>query len=91
MRKRRKKWLRKLDLGLKMLQLFVLDLYDLVLSKPTRNIGKDREDVKALAQQHSLRFSVVSKRYEKEMESWIPNADRHHLTLNTVWRDCFPR
>ncbi len=67
-----------------MLQLFVLDLYDLVLSKPTRNIGKDREDVKALAQQHSLRFSVVSHRYEKEMEPWIPNADRHHLTLNTV-------
>jgi len=64
MRKRRNKRLRKLGLGLKMLQLFVLDLYDLVLSKPTRNIGKDREDVKAFAQQHALRFSVVSKRYE---------------------------
>ena len=83
--------LRKLDLGLKMIQLFVLDPYDLVLSKLTRNIGRDREDVKALAQQHSLSFSVVSKRYEKEMEPWIPNADRHHLTLYTVWKDFFPR
>jgi len=85
------KRLRKLDLGLKMLQLFVLDPYDLVLSKLTRNIWKDREDVKALAQQHSLSFSVVSKRYEKEMEPWIPNADRHHLTLYEVWKDFFPR
>ncbi len=85
------KRLRELDLGLKMLHLFVLDPYDLVLSKLTRNVGRDRDDVKALAQQHSLSFSVVSKRYEKEMEPWIPNADRHHLTLYEVWKDFFPR
>ncbi len=85
------KRLRELDLGLKMLHLFVLDPYDLVLSKLTRNIGRDREDVKDIAQQHSLRFSVVSKRYEKEMKPWIPNADRHHLTLYEVWKDFFPR
>lgn len=60
--------LRELDLGLTMLHLFVLDPYDLVLSKLTRNIDKDREDVKAIAQQHSLSFSVISKRYEKEMQ-----------------------
>jgi len=85
------KRLRELDLGLKMLHLFVLDPYDLVLSKLTRNIWKDREDVKALAQQHSLSFSVVSKRYEKEMAPLIPNADKHHLTLYEVWKDFFPR
>ena len=84
------KRLRKLDLGLKMLQLFVLDPYDLVLSKLTRNIGKDREDVKALAQKHSLSFSVVSNRYEKEMKPWIPNAERHDLTLYTLWQEFFP-
>lgn len=83
--------LRKLDLGLKKLQLFVLDPYDLVLSKLTRNWGKDREDVKAIAQQHSLRFSVVSIRYEKEMKPWIPNVERHDVTLYTVWKDFFPR
>ena len=86
-----KERLRELDLGLKMLHLFVLDPYDLVLSKLTRNVGRDRDDVKALAQQHSLSFSVVSNRYEKEMEPWIPNADRHHLTLYEVWKDFFPR
>ena len=37
------KRLRELDLGLKMLHLFVLDPYDLVLSKLTRNVGRDRE------------------------------------------------
>ncbi len=91
MRKRRRKWLRKLDLGLKMLQLFVLDLYDLFLSKPTRNIGKDREDVKALAQQQTLSFSIVSKRYEEEMKPWISNAEKQDLTLYTLWKDFFPR
>ena len=85
------KRLRKLDLGLKMLHLFVLDPYDLVLSKLTRNFGRDREDVKDIAQQHSLSFSVVSKRYEKEMKPWISNADRHHFTLYEVWKDFFPR
>lgn len=85
------KRLRELDLGLKMLHLFVLDPYDLVLSKLTRNIGRDREDVKDIAQQHSLSFSIVSKRYEKEMKPWISNADRHHLTLYELWKDFFPR
>lgn len=85
------KRLRELDIGLKMLHLFVLDPYDLVLSKLTRNIGRDREDVKDIAQQHSLSFSIVSKRYEKEMKPWISNADRHHLTLYELWKDFFPR
>ncbi len=62
------KRLRKLDLGLKMLQLFVPDPYDLILTKLARNFGKDREDVQALAQLQNLRFSIFSKRYEKEMK-----------------------
>ena len=85
------KRLSKLDLGLKMLQLFALDPYDLVLSKLTRNIGKDREDVKALAQQQTLSFSIVSKRYEEEMKPWISNAEKQDLTLYTLWKDFFPR
>lgn len=84
------KRLRKLDLGLRMLQVFVLDPYDLILSKLTRNIGKDREDVKALAKSGSLSFSILSKRYAKEMKPWISNAERHDLTLQ-LWEDFFPR
>jgi len=84
------KRLRKLDLGLKMLQLFVPDPYDLILTKLARNFGKDREDVKALAQLQNLRFSIFSKRYEEEMKPWIANADRHDLTVQ-LWKESFPR
>ena len=85
-----KKRLRKLDLGLKMLQLFVLDPYDLVLSKLTRNIGRDREDVKALAQLQNLSFVIFSRRYEESMKPWIANAERHDLTVQ-LWKEFFPR
>jgi hypothetical protein len=84
------KRLRKLDLGLKMLQLFVPDPYDLILTKLARNFGKDREDVKALAQLQILRFSIFSKRYEEEMKPWIANADRHDRTIQ-LWEEFFPR
>ena len=84
------KRLRKLDLGLKMLQLFVLDPYDLILTKLARNFGKDREDVKALAKLQDLTFSIFSKRYEAEMQPWIPNVERHDRTVQ-LWKEFFPR
>ena len=84
------KRLSKLDLGLKMLQLFVLDPYDLILTKLARNSGKDREDVKALAKLHLLSFSIFSKRYEDEMKPWIANVKRHDRTVQ-LWKEFFPR
>jgi len=83
------KRLRKLNLGLKMLQLFVLDPYDLILTKLTRNHAKDREDVKAIAKSQQLRFNVLKKRYQKEMKPWVSNSDKHDLTLR-LWKEFFP-
>ena len=80
----------KAELGLQRLTLKVLDVYDLVLCKLTRNSPKDREDVKYLAGKFKLSFAAVYERYSSEMKPWIPNDDRHEVTLNVVWREYFP-
>ena len=78
----------KLELKLSRLQLLILDPYDLCLSKLTRNSPKDREDVKALANKQQLNFSILMDRYSKEMQTWLPNRERHELTLQ-LWREYF--
>ena len=80
--------LTQLDLELEKLQLFVLDPYDLILSKLTRNLERDRDDVKALAVVQQLSFGVLKKRYQEEMD-WLPNPHIHNLTLK-LWKDYFP-
>jgi hypothetical protein len=80
--------LTELELGLNKLQLFVLDPYDLILSKLTRNIERDRDDVKALAVVQQLSFEVLKKRHEEEMD-WLPNPKIHALTLK-LWKEYFP-
>lgn len=77
-----------LELGLSKLTLKVLDPYDLVLSKLTRNSPKDREDVKAVAQKLNLSFRTLTARFEGEMKPWLPNLERHELTLK-LWREYF--
>lgn len=81
--------LTELDFGLSKLSLKVFDPYDLVLSKLTRNSPKDREDVKAIATRAKLSFETLNKRFEDEMKPWLPNLDRHRLTLR-LWREYFP-
>lgn len=83
------KRLTELDLGLEKLQLFVVDPYDLVLSKLPRNIERDREDVKAVAKSQQLGFDVLKQRYEDEMRSYLANVDQHDLTLE-LWEEYFP-
>lgn len=78
-----------LPLKLKNLVLKVLDPYDLVLSKLTRNSPKDREDVHFLAKKLNLKFSILYERWTKEMKTWVANAERHETTLNVVWKDYF--
>jgi|SRR5580704_12056285 hypothetical protein len=77
-----------LNIGLAKLSLKVLDPYDLALSKLTRNSPKDREDVKFLAAKLNLSFEVLSERFNSEMKPWIPNLDRHALTLK-LWQEYF--
>lgn len=77
-----------LNLGLSKLTLKVLDPYDLVLSKLTRNSPKDREDIRTLAVKLTLSFRALSERFEREMQPWLPNLARHELTLK-LWREYF--
>jgi len=50
----------------KNIRLFVLDPYDLVLSKLSRNIERDREDVKHLSRTLHLDPNVLRTRYERD-------------------------
>jgi hypothetical protein len=77
-----------LSFGLSKLSLKVLEPYDLVLSKLTRNSPKDREDVKVLAGNLNLSFGILMTRFEQEMKAWLPNLQRHQLTLK-LWREYF--
>ncbi len=82
--------LMKLDLGLDKLQLWVMDPYDLLLTKMTRNNPKDREDAKFLIKKLDLEFASFENRFLDEMAGWIPNPDRHALTVK-LWHEYFPK
>lgn len=83
--------LQELDLGLKNLRLFVLEPYDLCLSKLTRNNPKDREDVKFFAQQENLSYGTLYQRFASEMKPWVARADWHEGTLKKIWKEYFPQ
>jgi hypothetical protein len=69
------------------LQLFVLDPYDLALSKLTRNIEVDMEDVKHLARTQNLDLDVLADRYQQELRPVIVGpVERHDQTL-ALWID----
>jgi hypothetical protein len=77
-----------LDLKLQKLSLWVLEPYDLLLSKITRNSPKDREDAKFVIQKLKLTFATFYARWEQEMAPWVPNRDRHELTVK-LWKEYF--
>ncbi len=69
------------------LRVFVLDPYDLVLSKLTRNIDVDVEDVKHLARSQNLDLDLLEARYKLELRPIVVGPpERHDLTLN-LWID----
>lgn len=69
--------------------LFVLDPYDLVLSKLSRNAERDREDVKQLAKTQKLKPDVLRERYAKELRPiLIGPVDRHDRTLE-FWIEAY--
>jgi hypothetical protein len=76
--------------GLKKLRLLVVNSYDLVLTKLTRNIDRDRKDVQAVAESEQLSFAVLKKRYEEEMRPYIADAKakQDDLTLE-LWEEYF--
>lgn len=71
------------------IRLFVPDAYDLVLSKLTRNIERDRQDVEFLARTKHLDPVVLRKRYEKELRPiLIGPPSRHDATLE-FWLEAY--
>ena len=80
--------LERLPLELRHLSLWILEPYDLVLSKLTRNSPKDRDDVKFLIRKLHLDFATFYARWEKEMTPWIANRERHELTIQ-LWKEYF--
>ena len=66
----------------KNIRLLVLDPYDLVLSKISRNCDRDREDVQYLARTQKLVGRILRQRYENELRTClIGPTDRHDATL----------
>ena len=73
----------------KNIRLMVLDPYDLVLSKLSRNVERDREDVKYLARTQNLDPDVLRQRYEQELKPYlIGPPDRHDRTLE-FWIEAY--
>ena len=66
------------------LHLCALDPYDLALSKLERNIQRDRDDVKYLANAVPLDLEVLKERYQKELRWQLGNPEREDLTLR-LW------
>jgi uncharacterized nucleotidyltransferase DUF6036 len=73
----------------KNMRLFILDPYDLVLSKLSRNADRDREDTAYLAKTLNLNANILQQRYELEMKaSLIGPPERHDNTLK-FWIDAY--
>jgi hypothetical protein len=71
---------------------FVLDPYDLVLSKLSRNVERDREDVAFLVKAQNLDAGKLRTRYEHELRvNLIGPTDRHDATLGFWLEAYFPR
>jgi Nucleotidyltransferase of unknown function (DUF6036) len=70
------------------LRLFVLDPYDLVLSKLSRNIERDRDDVKHLAKTQKLDPTVLRERYKELRVNLIGPPEKHDATLE-FWLEAY--
>jgi len=75
----------------KNIRLLVLDPYDLVLSKLSRNSQRDREDVEYLARTQNLDAGILLERYQKEMRAYMTGSlDWHDGTLDFWIKAYFP-
>jgi hypothetical protein len=74
------------------IRLFIPDPYDLVLSKLSRNIERDRQDVEYLVTTAHLEPSILRERYKEELRSGlIGDARQHDQTLEFWIEAYFPR
>jgi hypothetical protein len=71
------------------LRLFVLDPYDLVLSKLPRALEIDFEDAKGLVRSMNLDLALIEHRYHEELRAYVTGpVERHDLTLKH-WLEAF--
>jgi hypothetical protein len=71
------------------IRLFVLDPYDLALSKLSRNVQRDREDVGFLAKSLNLDANILRQRYERELKlALIGSPEQHDNTLE-FWIEAY--
>jgi Nucleotidyltransferase of unknown function (DUF6036) len=67
------------------LRLFVLDPYDLVLSKLTRNLEVDLEDAKYLARTENLDLGALEARYRSELRPYVTGRPEKHDRTLRLW------
>jgi hypothetical protein len=69
--------------------LFALEVHDLALSKLSRNIDRDRDDVQQLAHVGRLNPEILKERYCDELRPNLVSGEaRHDLTLQ-LWLESY--
>lgn len=71
------------------IRLFVLDPYDLALSKLSRNSERDREDVKHIIRTQKLDPMILRQRYEEELRVNLIGPPEKHATTLKLWLDAY--
>ena len=73
----------------KNIRLRVLDPYDLILSKLSRNIDRDREDVRHLAATLRLSSDVLRERYATELRAIVIGPVKQHDQTLEFWIEAY--
>ena len=73
----------------KHIHLYVLDPYDLVLSKLSRNADRDREDAKHLVETQKLDAEILRERYKKELRALLIGPPEQHDQTLEFWIEAY--
>lgn len=73
----------------KNIKLFILDPYDLVLSKISRNAERDREDVGYLTRTQHLHPNVLRERYEHELKPYVIGPPERTENTLKFWIEAY--
>jgi len=71
------------------IRLFVPDAYDLTLSKLSRNIERDRQDVEYLAKTGHLDAHILRARYAEELRPLLIGDVRQHDQTLEFWIEAY--
>ena len=73
----------------KRIRLFIPDPYDLVPSKLSRNMERDRQDVEYLARIKSLNAEILRTRYFEELRTDLIGDLRQHDQTLEFWLEAY--